>query len=305
MKYIMYMRGNILLTVAAVLAGIVLGLVVYGKWQVAEAVLGGEGNVTFINNPHNFSVGSSGVEATVEDRVCIFCHTPHNASMDSSLINGPLWNHELSTMTYTNRWTPGLTNSPPYLVNVGYVNVLTEQPSQLDGSSRMCMGCHDGTIGIGNVVSGADIVMDTDSHACIESDGSLRTDAGCEALAFTDLTKKHIVSIPMNEELIVNSAIECDYGQTTKLSYPWAGKSPLPDTVFLRPTATRYPSSGGAPGVSSGFPNSKYKSGYSYGVQCSTCHDPHFWDADNGELGYKFLVTANTSYLCISCHDPC
>ncbi len=302
MKYIVDMRGNILLMVLAVFAGVVIGLAVYGKWQVAEAVLGGAGNVTFINNPHNFATGSSGVEATVEDRVCVFCHTPHSASMDVSLINGPLWNHELSEMSYTNRWTPQLINSPPYIVNVGFVNMLTSQPAQLDGSSRMCMGCHDGTVGIGNVVSGADIIMDTGSHACIEADGSLSTGAGCDQLAFTDLTTKHTVSIPMNQQLIDNSIARCDGSQTTKLSFPWSGDSPLADTVFLRPTATTYL---GASGVSSGFPNGKYKSGYSYGVQCSSCHDPHLWDVDIGDVGYKFLVTASQSALCIACHDPC
>lgn len=307
MKYIMDMRGNILLAAAAVLAGVVLGVALYGKWQVAEAVLGGSGNVTFINNPHNFSKDSktTSVKATLEDRICIFCHTPHNASMDSSLIDGPLWNHELSTASYTT-WAPQLTNSPPYIVNVGFVNVLTTQPSQLDGSSRMCMGCHDGTIGIGNVVSGADIAMDT-THTCIAADGSLdESQPLCDNIRFTDLTTKHIVSIPMNQQLIENSVAACDGSQTTMLSFPWDGDSPRADTVFLRPTATAYnDGSSDTYGVSSGFPNAKYKTGYNYGVQCSTCHDPHKWDASSGKEGYKFLVTANVSDLCITCHDQC
>ncbi len=306
MKFLMDNRGGIFLTVVAVLAGILLGLAVYGNWQDAEAILGGEGNVTLTTNPHNFAAGSSGVEATVEDRVCVFCHTPHHASMDDSLINGPLWNHELSTASYTT-WSPTLTNSPPYIVNVGFVNVLTTQPPQLDGSSRMCMSCHDGTVGIGSVVSGADITMDIDSHTCLDADGSLKTGAGCETLAFTDLTKKHIVSIPMNLQLIEDSAAMCDDGsQTTLLSYPWDGEDPLPTTVFLRPTLTEYPISGGEPGVSwSSSPPAKYKIGYNYGVQCSTCHDPHFWNEFSDELGYRFLVTATLSDMCIACHDQC
>ncbi len=304
MKFMMDNRGGILLTVVAVLAGLLLGIAVGGNWQNAEAILGGEGNVTLDDNPHNFAAGSTGIEATVEDRVCIFCHTPHNASMDSSLLNGPLWNHELSTATYSS-WTPQIANEPPYISNVGYVNVLTTQPSQPDGSSRMCMGCHDGTIGIGNIISSADITMDT-SHTCLDSEGRLDSaGAGCANLVITDLRQKHTVSIPMNQQLIENSLEACDGSQTTKLSYPWDGVSPLADTVFLRPTATRYPWPAGDYGVSSGFPNAKYKSGYSYGVQCSTCHDPHFWDVDSGDVGYKFLVTATLSDLCIACHDPC
>lgn len=303
MKFIMDNRGGILLTVVAVLAGIMLGLAVYGNWQDAEAILGGEGNVTLTNNPHNFAKGSTGVQATTEDRVCVFCHTPHNASMDSSLLNGPLWNHELSTASYAGlKWTPQLTNSPPYISNVGFVNVMTTQPDQPDGSSRMCMGCHDGTIGIGNIISGAEIAMDT-SNACLDANGHLDpSGAGCANLVITDLRQKHTVSIPMNQQLIDNSALACDGSQTTKLSYPWNGAAPLADTVFLRPTATLYL---GAAGVSSGFPNGKYKTGYSYGVQCSTCHDPHYWKTLSGNAGYKFLVTANISDLCIACHNPC
>ena len=301
MKYLMNNRGGILLTLVAVLAGIVLGVAVYGGWHEAEAILGGSGNVTQSSNPHNFSKDSDAgsVQATLEDRVCIFCHTPHNASTDTSLINGPLWNHQLSTATYTT-WSKGYANKP-HNDNVGYVNVLSTQLNQPDGSSRMCMSCHDGTIGIGNIVSGADIGMDL-TNTCIQAiDGSLdETNSACKTI--TDLSKKHIVSIPMNSALLTNSALACDVTQTRKLSYPWLGAASLANTVFLRPTATLY---GPNPGVSSGFPNAKYKSGYSYGVQCSTCHDPHFWDPDSGDEGYKFLVTANVNDLCKACHDPC
>jgi hypothetical protein len=298
MEFLKNNRGNILLTALAVVLGIILGLSVFGSWYNAEAVLGGSGNVTQSNNPHNFAAGSTGVAATAEDRVCVFCHTPHHALMSNSLINGPLWNHKLSSATY-NSWSPGISNSP-YNVDAGYVNVLTTQPSQPDGTSRMCMGCHDGTIGIGDIVSGAAIIMDT-SHACIDADGSLSI--SCTNLTITDLTTKHIVSIPMNDQLIANSAAACDGSQTTKLSYPWlGGVNSRADTVFLRPTTTTYL---GAPGISSGFPNNKYKAGYSYGVQCSTCHDPHDWSANPGTEGYKFLVTANQSELCKACHDPC
>ncbi len=305
MKFLMDNRGGVFLTVVAVLAGILLGLAVYGSRQYAEAILGGEGNVTLTNNPHNFAAGSSGVEATTEDRVCVFCHTPHNASMDSSLLNGPLWNHELSTATYSS-WTPGqISNShTPYVSNVGFVNVLTTQPDQPDGSSRMCMGCHDGTIGIGSVVSGADITMDT-SGDCLEGNGRLSDSGSCASLVITDLRLKHSVSIPMNQQLLDDSALACDGSQTTKLSYPWDGDSPLADTVFLRPTATRYPWPAGDAGVSSDLPASKYNSNYSYGVQCSTCHDPHYWKVNSGSVGFKFLVTSTLSDLCIACHDQC
>ena len=87
----------------------------------AEAVLGGSGNVTQDSNPHNFASTSTGIKAVTEKRVCIFCHTPHNAETDEALINGPLWNHTLSTQTYTNWGSGALVNTPPYISNVGFV----------------------------------------------------------------------------------------------------------------------------------------------------------------------------------------
>ena len=47
------------------------------------------------NTKHNLSVSGPGpAQATSETEICIFCHTPHNASPGT-----PLWNHELSTVS--------------------------------------------------------------------------------------------------------------------------------------------------------------------------------------------------------------
>ncbi len=45
---------------------------------------------------HNLSSSGPGpIRATDEDRICIFCHTPHNATPLS-----PLWNKELPDESY-------------------------------------------------------------------------------------------------------------------------------------------------------------------------------------------------------------
>ena len=45
---------------------------------------------------HNLSVSGPGTaKAASETRICLFCHTPHNASPDS-----PLWNRQLPGSTY-------------------------------------------------------------------------------------------------------------------------------------------------------------------------------------------------------------
>ncbi len=86
-----------------------------------------------VNSLHNLSVGGPGtVRAVTETEICIFCHTPHN-----SMPSGPLWNRSDPGVTYT------LYNS----------STIQAAPGQPDGSSILCLSCHDGTIALGNVSS--------------------------------------------------------------------------------------------------------------------------------------------------------
>ena len=72
---------------------------------------------------HDFSSqGWSGGE------ICKVCHTPHNA--DTTVT--PLWNHELSSATYTLYSSPTL-----------------DGPIHPPGRpSKLCLSCHDGTVAI-------------------------------------------------------------------------------------------------------------------------------------------------------------
>jgi len=297
-------KGNIILTAMVMVVGVLLGIAVYGTFHGASAVVGEPGNVTDNNNPHNLSMGSSGVQAMYEQRICIFCHTPHKAKTDADLIDPPLWNHSLSSAVY-NVLTPGsVVNSVdkfPFAANAGIVNMLSS-PGAPDGTSRLCLGCHDGTIGIGNVGSElVPIAMNTASAACLTAEGSLSS--SCSAYIGNDLTKKHVVSIPMNDNLIAASVANCGTaGQTTSVQYPWDGGQG--SVVILRPTLNTFNGNPGIPGGSVGMPASKYNTGYNYGVQCSTCHDPHKWSATVDTEGYKFVVTDFNS-LCSACHTAC
>jgi hypothetical protein len=75
-------------------------------------------------SPHDFSALDS------EHRICVFCHTPHNA--DTTVIDAPLWNHQVTTRTYT------LYNSPT-------LDATVNQPT---GASRLCLSCHDGSVAV-------------------------------------------------------------------------------------------------------------------------------------------------------------
>ncbi|TAL05966.1 MAG: hypothetical protein EPO07_02685 [Verrucomicrobia bacterium] len=122
-----------------------------------------------VNSVHNLAVGGPGsVKAVSEKNVCVFCHTVHRASGAM-----PLWNHTLSSVSnYIVYGSARLTS----------LDVSVPQPN---GSSRLCLSCHDGTVALGNVSSGA---------AQIQMQNGVTTmPAGANNLG-TDLSRDHPVS---------------------------------------------------------------------------------------------------------------
>jgi len=126
---------------------------------------------SIVFSKHNLSISSPGsVHATTESDVCIFCHTPHNASGD-----GPLWNHAMSSAVYT-----------PY--SSATLKAVVGQPT---GASKLCLSCHDGTVALGMVNSrGTAITMN-----------SAMMPAGPNNLG-TDLSADHPVSFTYNAALV-------------------------------------------------------------------------------------------------------
>lgn len=108
--------------------------------QVLGAVLAiaaaGAAAAGIVDTRHNLSISGPGtVKAATEDRVCVFCHTPHRASAAAQL-----WNRTDPAAAYT-----------PYASTT-----LEAAPGQPTGASRLCLSCHDGTIALGLVLSEAD-----------------------------------------------------------------------------------------------------------------------------------------------------
>ena len=81
-----------------------------------------------VNTKHNLSVSGPGpIRALTETRICIFCHTPHNATPLS-----PLWNKDIEAQIYNVYASPTLRAGP------------LPQPS---GPTKLCLTCHDGCRG--------------------------------------------------------------------------------------------------------------------------------------------------------------
>lgn len=101
-------------------------------------------------NKHNLSSTNVGVtyKATANptdarsNQICIFCHTPHNARTQTVL-----WNRADPTTVF-GRY------SSSSLVIRGSAEAQYGEPN---GSSRLCLSCHDGVTALGAVLNGAPI----------------------------------------------------------------------------------------------------------------------------------------------------
>ena len=87
---------------------------------------------TIVGSKHDFS--GKTWNTSVGSQICIVCHTPHNAV---TIAEAPLWNH-------------GLTASIFALYTSTISTTFNATPGQPDGTSKLCLSCHDGTVAVDN-----------------------------------------------------------------------------------------------------------------------------------------------------------
>lgn len=96
---------------------------------------------SIIGSKHDF--GGDDYKNWSQGQICLPCHIPHNATVkdaSGNYLDGPLWNHTLSTATYT-LYTP--LDAPTTDANGN--PVLT---GEVDENSMLCLSCHDGTVAL-------------------------------------------------------------------------------------------------------------------------------------------------------------
>jgi len=98
----------------------IVSLVLISQLVLAQHIAG---------SSHDFSTESWNAGG----EICIVCHTPHNANI--TVVNAPLWNHAISTTSIYTMYTSATMNSTA---------------GQPDGSSKLCLSCHDGTVALEN-----------------------------------------------------------------------------------------------------------------------------------------------------------
>jgi hypothetical protein len=158
-------------------------------------------------------------------QICIFCHTPHSANV---IGQAPLWNRTFSTELFQ-RYT-SLT-----LKIRGITDAKYGEGALPNGSSKLCLSCHDGVSRLGAIYSGSEIVMEK-ANPVIEGVASFKPDTN------KMWTGHHPVS----------------FVYTDAIASTLTG---LKGTTYKMPTAV--------PAVS------EVKLDKQSRMQCTTCHDAH------------------------------
>ncbi len=153
------------------LVAVLVGVLALALAPVALAT--GDGN-GIVGSPHDFS--SESWNHTGE--ICRTCHVPHDHGRDTGTI-GLLWNHALPSHAYTMYSSSSLDGA---------------QDSEPTGISKMCLGCHDGTVGLDEFdnkigTAGSIFIGDADRVPNLPSDPG------------NDLSATHPISIVYDENL--------------------------------------------------------------------------------------------------------
>jgi len=191
-------------------------------------VMSGVALAKIAGSKHDMTTAGAGSYTGGTKSACAFCHTPHHASTANT--TAPLWNRANPSSTYTVYGGTGTTNTTMSGTTV----------NQPGGNSLSCLSCHDGTIGLGDVLNGVD---DTIVGANITG-GALSGGVGYFG---TDLRREHPVGVAY------------DSTKTNSLAGLVAIQGSGTNPVVL--TTKKWKIYGGGDGTGR--------------VECGSCHDPH------------------------------
>jgi predicted CXXCH cytochrome family protein len=108
------------------------------SWFALAAVVGvwapaafGQDMSKVTNTPHNLNNLDVWGIVIPDSRVCLPCHTPHNARAETPGQEMVLWNHAVTEQTFEM-----------------YTTLAEHEGGQPEGASKLCLSCHDGVTAI-------------------------------------------------------------------------------------------------------------------------------------------------------------
>jgi len=125
------MKKFVIVAVGLILPLLSPGQSYFGPGAITTSIAGSVHDFSTAQwNPYNATT-------TLGGQICQPCHTPHNANQ--SVTAAPLWNHAFTTATY--QMYTGYEFGPG---GAGY------GVTAPDGTSKLCLSCHDGSIAMGS-----------------------------------------------------------------------------------------------------------------------------------------------------------
>lgn len=280
-----------------VLALVIVGLLVLEAAQVVAAPVS---NIRMTK--HNLSKGSGntvraetapGAGQSTTDQICVFCHTPHAASSGKS----PLWNRATNAAsTYTGYTSLSMD------ADAGAFKTDTTK-GRPAGASLLCLSCHDGTIALGNlnVLEGrAPVIVDMAGTPDDKMPSGSGSTTGFTRVIGANLSNDHPISVTYDNALAV--ADKELRPMNASQQHPVSGQ--IGSVLGIR-----------QPGYKPLLPLAPTGTAGAGQVQCSTCHDPHLYDA--ADPNRKFLranrlqvstpiggaFSEANDIICLACHD--
>jgi hypothetical protein len=161
------------------------------------------------SHPHNLSsTSTAAIHSNTEDRICVFCHAPHGSSA-----KGPLWNRNDPLGPNGDGTFPLYANAEPGLLANADADYDNSDPDLYpNGSTRLCLSCHDGVTAIAEVINGGDLDP---------AMGNMTTEGSTKII---DLSAAHPVSFVFNQTIA--DAIYNDSPDVIKPNFNLTGMLP-------------------------------------------------------------------------------
>ncbi|HBG47351.1 MAG TPA: hypothetical protein DDW94_10240 [Deltaproteobacteria bacterium] len=214
-------------------------------------VAAGYSLATVAGTKHNFgSLSTAEVKSGSTTEICVFCHTPHNASPSN-----PLWNQQDPGSTYN------VYESQTLAATISPNSPTLGQPT---GSSKLCLSCHDGTIAIGSLLNLPGAAGD--GQLTVTGSGITAGKISSTSTSYigTDLRDDHPISFNYSRSYPSNTEI------TDSLSFPPAVR--LDSSGMMQCTSCHDPH---------GTAFSKFLvASLANGGLCQTCHDKRYWSTN-------------------------